>query len=34
LMIMINAMPDGVGSNARLLIDKKSIFNIKEELNS
>ena len=34
LMIMINAMPDGVGGNARLLIDQKSIFNIKEELNS
>lgn len=34
LMIMINAMPDGTGANARLLIDKKSIFNVKEKLDS
>lgn len=34
LVIMINAMPDATGANARLLIDKKSIFNLTEELNS
>jgi hypothetical protein len=34
LMSMINAMPDAVGANARLMLDKKSIFNIRETLDS
>jgi hypothetical protein len=34
LMLMLNAMPDAMGANARLLMDKKSIFNLKETLNS
>ena len=34
LMIMINAMPDATGANARLLIDRKSIFNVKEKFDS
>lgn len=34
LMMMLNAMENGIGANARLLVDKKSIFNIKEKLDS
>lgn len=34
LMMMLNAIPDGIGANARLLMDKKSLFNLREELNS
>lgn len=34
LMVLINTMPDAVGANGRLLLDKLSIFNLKERLNS
>jgi len=34
LMLMLNAMENGIGANARLLVDKKSIFNIKETFDS
>lgn len=31
LMILINAMPDATGANGRLLIDRLSLFNLKQE---
>lgn len=34
IMILINAMPDGITANTHLMAAKKSIFNLREKLDS